>query len=598
MKLKHFGIFVGCLFAIVMAMGGCDETQQMVAPMVTENGGETMLPPMGEAMPPEGMVLIPAGSFLMGSEDEASPGSQPVHTVHVDGFFMDTHEVTNAQFKAFVDANPQWQKDNIEDRFHHGYYLHYWDGTDYPAGKAEHPVVFVSWYAAMAYAEWAGKRLPTEAEWEYAARGGLAGKKYPWGDDEPTPAHANFGNNVGDTTPVGQYPANGYGLYDMASNVSEWCLDAWDADFYAVSDDSRNPIAGGETVQELRDNFTRIPNEPGRVLRGGSWDFSAAPLHGRDRHTPITTFVFIGFRCVKDITPAPAGADVPEADEGDDGEVAEEEVPADDIADDVGIEVLEGMVLIPAGSFLMGSEDEFLWGDPQPRPVHTVHLDAFYMDIHQVTNAEFKAFVDANPEWGKDNIEDRFHDGDYLYFWTGNDYLAGRAEHPVASVSWYAAMAYAEWAGKRLPTEAEWEYAARGGLAGKKYPWGDTITAADATFARRFDGTPVTTPVGQYPANGYGLYDMAGNVWEWCLDAWDEDFYAVSDNSQNPIAGGETIQWILENFTSIPNDSYRVHRGGAWNNNSQRLRVARRNGDHPTAAYAPYGFRCVKDVTR
>ena len=600
MKLKHFGIFVGCLFAIVMAMGGCDETQQMVAPMVTENGGETMLPPMGEAMPPEGMVLIPAGSFLMGSEDEASPGSQPVHTVHVDGFFMDTHEVTNAQFKAFVDANPQWQKDNIEDRFHHGYYLHYWDGTDYPAGKAEHPVVFVSWYAAMAYAEWAGKRLPTEAEWEYAARGGLAGKKYPWGDDEPTPAHANFGNNVGDTTPVGQYPANGYGLYDMASNVSEWCLDAWDADFYAVSDDSRNPIAGGETVQELRDNFTRIPNEPGRVLRGGSWDFSAAPLHGRDRHTPITTFVFIGFRCVKDITPAPAGADIPEADGVDEGEVAGEEVPADDIAEDVGIEVLEGMVLIPAGSFLMGSEDAEAQADEQP--VHTVHLDAFYMDTHEVTNAEFKIFVDANPQWGKDNIEASFDSyGSYLDDWTGTDFPAGKADHPVEPVSWYAAMAYAKWAGKRLPTEAEWEYAARGGLAGKKYPWGDDEpTPAHANYGGNVGDT---TPVGQYAPNGYGLYDMAGNVSEWCLDGWHPNIYAASDNrrnpftsGRNPIPGGETLQGIVDNFTTTPTYTSRMLRGGNWG--WQDLRVANRGRDRPDLTVAPFGFRCVKDVTR
>ena len=193
MMLKELGnvmVFVGCLFAIVMAMGGCDETQQMVAPMVTENGGGPMLPPVGESMPPEGMVLIPAGSFEMGSEDaEAWAHAQPVHTVHLDAFYMDTHEVTNAEFKIFVDANPQWQKDNIEDRFHNGDYLALWSGTDYPAGEGEHPVVFVSWYAAMAYAEWAGKRLPTEAEWEYAARGGLAGKEYPWGDTI-TPADA------------------------------------------------------------------------------------------------------------------------------------------------------------------------------------------------------------------------------------------------------------------------------------------------------------------------------------------------------------------------------------------------------------------------
>ena len=249
--------------------------------------------------------------------------------------------------------------------------------------------------------------------------------------------------------------------------------------------------------------------------------------------------------------------------------------------------VPEGMVLIPAGTFEMGSEDAE--GDDDERPVHTVHLDAFYMDTYEVTNAQFKVFVDANPQWQKDRIADGFHDGDYLNDWTGTNYPSGRAEHPVVNVSWYAAMAYAEWAGKRLPTEAEWEYAARGGLAGKKYPWGDTITAADANYA---EDVGDTTPVGRYAANGYGLYDMAGNVWEWCLDASDSDFYAVSDNSRNPIAGGE-----VDDFRTIPTDSSRVFRGGSWTNGAQKLRVARRGWNTPTLLFDFLGFRCARSVT-
>ena len=258
---------------------------------------------------PEGMVLIPAGTFEMGSENVSE---DPVHTVHLDAFYMDVYEVTNAQFKAFVDANPQWQKDNIDDKFHNDYYLFKWTGTDYPAGKAEHPVVNVSWYAAMAYAEWAGKRLPTEAEWEYAARGGLAGKKYPWGDAEPTYAHANYSERdenwniiggIGDTTPVGQYAANGYGLYDMAGNVLEWCLDAHDPGFYAESDNSRNPIAGGMTIQELRENFATINSL--FWLRGGCWGFSANALRVAYRWLDNATIAssLFGFRCVRPVTP-------------------------------------------------------------------------------------------------------------------------------------------------------------------------------------------------------------------------------------------------------------------------------------------------------
>ncbi len=247
----------------------------------------------------------------------------------------------------------------------------------------------------------------------------------------------------------------------------------------------------------------------------------------------------------------------------------------------------KGMVLIPAGEFQMGRDDED--ASDNEKPVHTVHLDAFYMDVYEVTNAQFKAFVDANPQWQKDNIDAKFHDGEYLDDWSGNNYPSGKANHPVVLVSWYAAMAYADWAGKRLPTEAEWEYAARGGLEGKKYPWGDTITADDANYDWHV-GDP--TPVGSYPPNGYGLYDMAGNVSEWCLDAYDGDFYFVSRNSRNPLSGATTIQWILNNFTSV--DSFRVLRGGSWATPARYLRVAYRRFDSPADTRSDLGFRCAR----
>ena len=155
------------------------------------------------------MVLIPAGEFQMGSNDNTD--EKPVHTVYINAFYIDTYEVTNAQYKAFVDANPQWQKHQIPSQYHNGDYLKHWTMNNYPKGKADHPVTYVSWYAAVAYAQSVDKRLPTEAEWEKAARGGKLGLKYPWGN-AISAAQANYGNHVGDTTVVGSYPANGYGF--------------------------------------------------------------------------------------------------------------------------------------------------------------------------------------------------------------------------------------------------------------------------------------------------------------------------------------------------------------------------------------------------
>ena len=248
----------------------------------------------------------------------------------------------------------------------------------------------------------------------------------------------------------------------------------------------------------------------------------------------------------------------------------------------------EGMVLIPAGEFEMGSHT----GKKNERPVHTVYLDAFYMDIYEVTNAQYKAFIDANPEWQKDNIAPEYHDGVYLRLWDGNDYPEGKADHPVIYVSWYAAMAYAEWAGKRLPTEAEWEKAARGGLVGKPYPSGDTLDTLLANYARNF-GAPIA--VGQYPPNGYGLYNMAGNVSEWCLDEYDPNFYATVPR-ENPVSKG-TRQAIINDFKKVQ-EKDRILRGGCWSDNGLFLRVAYRNWGPQNYTSVFRGFRCVKDNSR
>ena len=181
--------------------------------------------------------------------------------------------------------------------------------------------------------------------------------------------------------------------------------------------------------------------------------------------------------------------------------------------------------------------------------------------------------------------------------------LDSRSNFPV-NVTWYGATAFAQHYGYDLPTDAEWEKAARGGLVGKRYPWGDEAPNEGGTYRANYgpgddgkgddgkaDGYEYTAPVGSYPANGYGLYDMSGNVWEWCMDEYQADFYSKSPRtSTNPIAG-ESILYVMKNFTNVK--SWRVLRGGSWLLNIYGVRVALRLRIYPDVRFASFGFRCV-----
>jgi formylglycine-generating enzyme required for sulfatase activity len=234
------------------------------------------------------------------------------------------------------------------------------------------------------------------------------------------------------------------------------------------------------------------------------------------------------------------------------------------------------------------------------RPVHTVFLDAFYIDAMEVTNAMYAKFLNAvGKHVGDDgNTWLNIGAGDALIKLDGGQYRpkAGFGDHPVVQVSWYGAGAYAQWAGKRLPTEAEWEKAARGGLEGKRFPWGDELTHNDANYAGVLgdDEWEQTAPVGSFPANGYGLHDMAGNVSEWCMDEWDEGFYANSPR-HNPIAG-VPVAFVNDDFANV--DTRRVFRGGAWFNAHPALNLTCyvRNSTAPTRTTSGTSFRCA--VTR
>ena len=255
-------------------------------------------------------VQVDAGTFRMGvaasripplrtQYDVNFPGSFeneiPEHIVSLSCFQIDCCPVTNERFAEFVFAHPEWSPAQLHPSMHNGQYLAHWINGAHPQEQADHPVVFVTWHAAQAFCRWAGGRLPTEAEWEYAARAG-DDREFPWGDEPPSPERVNYSaSGLGTTTPVDTYPPNPLGLHDLAGNVWEWMLDEWEP-VYSNSDRPRtDPIVGGEVAD---DTFQDI--EGRRVIRGGSFAGAVVNLRTRWRDSHIVTNAteFVGFRCV------------------------------------------------------------------------------------------------------------------------------------------------------------------------------------------------------------------------------------------------------------------------------------------------------------
>ncbi len=586
-------IYVICRPSVPQPAGpaGAADDQSGVAPTGPEPDGwpeYIAWPPVRDpelrfrVRPTDGMpqVLVPAGDFAMGSpEDE--PGREtdegPQRRVHLSAFWMDLHEVTVEQYRRYCAATGHAMAEpspfGWEDR---------------------HPVANVTWDDAVSYCRWVGRRIPTEAQWEKAARGGTTGA-FPWGAEWDT----NRANAV-DSEPfrvalVASYPPNGYGLFDLTGNVWEWCQDWYDERWYTTMPD-RDPVCRAKSTT--------------KVSRGGAWPSNPDVLRAASRRgiEPGKHGFLTGFRCSEPAVPStPATAQSTSAGTTSNGQTGWPDYlrlyPA---VRGMQYRIWEkdGMpqVLIPAGEFTMGSSvgeqklsyeyEKRLVGDEaddghDEGPQRRIYVSAFWMDLHEVTNQQYCQFLNSwrpdgreldrwvalkgaepSPEWATRRQGSQITLRDDIYVPE-----TGKEHHPVAWLSWEGASAYAAWAGRQLPTEAQWEKAARGGTT-TMYPWGPNW---DQTRANGGNGPKRSMPVGSYPPNGFGLLDMIGNLWEYCRDVYDEGWYARMPH-RDPVNTGPGTQHSC--------------RGGFWRNPPTNLRAAYRFGTQSWPQGA-IGFRCV-----
>ena len=461
----------------------------------------------GEVIKPE-MVYIPGGDYNMGCRpgNDCQDDEQPVHRVNVASFEMGRYEVTFEEWDAcYNDGGCSHRPD---DRW----------------GRGRMPVHNVGWRDAQEFIAWLNARtghnyrLPSEAEWEYAARAGTEGA-YSFGSTINTDL-AQYDSNQ--AKQVGSFAPNPWGLYDMHGNLWEVLEDCWNENYQGAPNDG-SAWTDGDCSK--------------RVVRSGAFNDDADKLRSANRYgdgdnvrDPLT-----GLRLARSVNEGSSSGGVIEPD----------------------------MARIAGGSFYMGCRDGNQC-EPDEKPVRRVSVQAFEMARHELTFAEWDACV---ADGGcSHRPEDRW----------------GRDRQPVINVSWRDVQEYLAWinskTGKnyRLLSEAEWEYATRAGSE-SMFTFGNSISTSRANY----DSGAGTKPVGSFPPNAWGLYDVHGNVWEVLDDCWNESYNgAPSDGSA----------WMSGDCNK------RVVRSGAWNDDPDKLRSANRYGDGDDVRDALTGVRLGRSL--